>query len=73
MNRALLIPIVALLALTIKHLFNVELSQTDMDTIVEGLLAVLSLVGIFMHPKKGGGKNEVEQSVPDHKDPSDEA
>lgn len=56
MNKALLIPIVALLALTVKHLFNVELSQSEMDTIVEGTLAVLTLVGMFMHPKKGGGK-----------------
>lgn len=57
MNKALLLPIVALLALTLKQIFNIELSESDTDTIVDGVLALCTLAGIFMQPK-GGEKKE---------------
>jgi uncharacterized membrane protein len=52
MNKQLLIPIVALTALVLKHTFNYEMPQAEMDTIADGILALVTLVGIFMKPNK---------------------
>lgn len=53
MNKALIIPVIALLALIVKHAFGFEIPQGEIDAIADGVLAVLTLVGIFLHPTKG--------------------
>lgn len=52
MNKSLLIPIVALLALLIKLIFGYELATEAQDTIVNGVLGIVGLIGAFMHPRK---------------------
>lgn len=60
MSKALLIPIIALVALVIKQFTQFELSQVEIDLIAEGLLAAITLVGIFMHPRKEETKDDDE-------------
>ena len=52
MNRKLILPIVALIALSVKQIGGIELEQEQIDVIVEGILAIATLSGIFMNPKK---------------------
>lgn len=56
MNKKLLLPLVALAGLTIKQVYNIELSAQEIDLVVDGILALLTLFGIFMEPK--GGKKK---------------
>jgi hypothetical protein len=35
-----------------QRIFNVQFSSEEMRTITEGLLSVVALIGVFMHPKK---------------------
>lgn len=51
-NKQIIVPIVALVALILKTNFDVVLSDGDTDTIVNGLLAIVGLFGVFMQPKK---------------------
>lgn len=51
-NKAIILPILAMFSLALKSVCNVELSDKDMDTIANGILSLIALVGIFMHPKK---------------------
>lgn len=53
MNRKILIPAVALIALLLKEVGDINLSDAQINVIVEGLLGVTAIVGIFMNPKKG--------------------
>ncbi len=52
LNKALIYPIIALVALLVKLLFNIELRDEEVDIIIEGILAVAIMVGIFTNPKK---------------------
>ena len=52
LNKAIIIPIVALIALIIKSAFGVELGTEAQDVIADGILGIITLVGIFLHPKK---------------------
>jgi len=52
MNRTILIPVIALLALIIKEVSGVELDSLKIDIIIEGILGLVGIVGIFMNPKK---------------------
>ena len=51
-NKAIIIPIVALIALIIKAVFGVELGTEALDVIADGILGIITLVGILTHPKK---------------------
>jgi uncharacterized membrane protein len=51
-NKAIIIPIVALIALILKSAFGVELGTEAQDIIADGILGIITLVGIFLHPKK---------------------
>lgn len=50
MNKALIVPIVALIALSVKQIGGIEIGQEQLDIIVNGILAITTLAGIFMHP-----------------------
>lgn len=52
MNRTILLPIIALLALFAQRLFHIEWSDQDMQIISDGLLSIAAMIGIFMNPKK---------------------
>lgn len=52
MNRKLLLPIVALICLLSKELGGVEFDNQQIDILIEGILAIATLIGIFMNPKK---------------------
>lgn len=53
MNKNLITPIVALIALLAKQVFDFELSNDAADALTDGILAIITLVGIFMNPTKG--------------------
>lgn len=52
MNKALIYPIVALVALLVKLVFNIELRDEQVDVIIEGILSIAILTGFWMNPKK---------------------
>ena len=52
MNRNIIIPVVALLVLIAKQISGVELNDVQVDIIVEGVLGIAAIIGIFMNPKR---------------------
>lgn len=52
MNKALIVPIIALFALVIKHAFGYTLPQEAIDVITDSVLSITTLIGILMHPVK---------------------
>lgn len=52
MNRKILLPFVSLIALLVKQVSGVELNNEQTDIIVEGILGVAAIIGIFMNPKR---------------------
>jgi uncharacterized membrane protein len=52
MNKALILPIASLIALTAKQIMGIELETQQIDVITEGILAISVLIGIFTNPKK---------------------
>lgn len=51
-NRAIILPIVAGIALIVKIVTGVELSQEYQDILTDAVLAIVALAGIFIRPKK---------------------
>lgn len=51
MNKALIAPIMALFCLLIKQVFDVQIDNSMMDTMTDGLLAIITMAGLFMHPR----------------------
>jgi uncharacterized membrane protein len=51
-NRAIIVPIIAGIALILKLLTGVELDQHAQDIFTDCVLAVVTLIGVCMHPKK---------------------
>jgi uncharacterized membrane protein len=51
-NRAIILPIVAGIALIIKLLTGVELDQHAQDILADCVLALVTLIGVFIKPKK---------------------
>lgn len=51
-NKALLVPVIALIALLIKQVAHIEIGHEQMDVIIDGILAVITLVGMVMQPHK---------------------
>lgn len=51
-NRAIIVPIVAGIALILKLLFGLELDQHAQDVLADAVLALITLIGVFVHPKK---------------------
>jgi uncharacterized membrane protein len=52
LNRALIYPIIALVALLVKLVFNIELRDEQIDVIIEAILSIAILTGFWMNPKK---------------------
>lgn len=51
-NKAILFPIIAALILIIKQITGLQFENLDVEALTDGTLAVLTLVGIVMHPTK---------------------
>lgn len=51
-NKNLIFPIVAAFALILKKATGTELNAVETDTLVDGILALVTGAGIFMKPKK---------------------
>jgi hypothetical protein len=51
LNRKLLLPIAALIALIAKEIGGIELSDAQVNVLVEGILGVAAFIGLFMNPK----------------------
>lgn len=62
MNKALIIPVLALVALFVKHTMGLEIPQDQLDVIADGVLAIITLVGIGMHPVKGASDDAGKDS-----------
>ncbi len=52
MNKKLITPIVALITLLAKQTFGFDLSNELVDAMTNAVLAIITLVGIFMNPTK---------------------
>lgn len=50
-NKQLIIPIVALVVLVAKQGFGYEMPDETTNLITDAVLAIITLAGIFMHPK----------------------
>lgn len=61
MNKALIIPVVALIALFVKHSFGIAIPQEELDIIADGILSIASLIGIFMHPVKQEAEDDASK------------
>lgn len=53
MNKALYIPIIALVILLAQRILHFEFTSQEVQIIQDGLLAIIVLLGIFTDPKKG--------------------
>lgn len=56
MNKALILPIVALIVTLIKQTTGIQFDDDFSNILTDGLLAIFMMAGFFMQPKKGGGK-----------------
>lgn len=52
MNKALILPIVSLVAIVVKQITGYDFDDATINTITDAILSVIVLIGIFMHPKK---------------------
>ena len=48
MTKALITPIVALLALIVKMVFGVELTPEQQSVMADGFLALVTVIGLFL-------------------------
>jgi uncharacterized membrane protein len=60
MNKALIAPIVALILTLVKQAFGLKFDDETTNIIIDGALALVTLAGIFMNPKKEIKKDEME-------------
>lgn len=51
-NKLLLVPIITMVALMLKLGAGYELPNAYVDVFADGILAVVTLIGQFMHPVK---------------------
>ena len=52
MNKAIIVPIIALIMLAAQRILHVEFSSAEMQIVTDGALAVAVLIGILTDPKK---------------------
>mgnify|MGYP006279099601 CR=1 FL=1 len=52
MNKAIIVPIIALAVLFSQKFLHITWSNEEMQTLQEGLLSIIVLVGILTNPKK---------------------
>lgn len=52
LNPQIIAPIIAIAMLFGQRILNIQFSNEDIQTITDGLLSVVALIGVFIHPKK---------------------
>ncbi len=52
MNKALILPIVTLLAMVVKQSTGFEFTDEMMNQITDGVMSIIICAGIFTHPNK---------------------
>ena len=68
MNRKLLLPIAALIALIAKEIGGIELSDAQINVLVEGILGVAAFIGLFMNPKASPARSKAPDISNHHLD-----
>lgn len=51
-NKSILLPLLSAIALFVKQAFGYEISDENVDMAANGILLVVTIAGLFMHPKK---------------------
>jgi uncharacterized membrane protein len=51
-NKAIILPVLAGVALIGKKLFGIEVSDAELNVLTDAILGAVTLVGIFMKPNK---------------------
>lgn len=62
-NKALIVPVLALIALIIKQVYNINVSETYINEGADVVLGIISAIGFFMHPKSKVAQVEAIQAV----------
>ena len=57
-NKAIILPILAGVALIGKKAFGIETPDAELDVFADMLLGIVTLSGIFMRPKKFKGSSD---------------
>jgi uncharacterized membrane protein len=52
MNKLLIIPIISAICLLVKVIFGIDIGTEDQNTIAEAVFALITIVGLFIDPKK---------------------
>lgn len=51
-NKAILLPIVAVLVMILKSSGTIQIDDTEIDKITDAIISIIALWGIFEHPVK---------------------
>lgn len=51
-NKGILVPLISAIALFVKQVFNVEVSDEQIDMVANVVLFAIMVAGIFVHPRK---------------------
>lgn len=51
-NKAIILPIICAILLIIKQITGYEFQNLDVEALTDAVLAVITLIGIVMHPTK---------------------
>ena len=65
-NKAILVPVLSAVALLVKFVIGYEIPDVAVDLGSDIIMGIISLVGIFMNPKKEAKANESTQYYGDH-------
>jgi uncharacterized membrane protein len=52
MKKTILIPIITLVTLTVSNVFDVKIGTELQDQLADGILALITLIGVFTNHKK---------------------
>jgi multisubunit Na+/H+ antiporter MnhF subunit len=55
-NKAIILPIVAVLFMMLKVVSGFEISDAAVDMTTDAILSIIALIGIFTHPVKKDGE-----------------
>lgn len=62
-NKGLIVPVLALIALMVKQYYKITISETMLNEAADVILGIISAIGFFMHPQSKTAKADVETAV----------
>lgn len=62
-NKAILVPVITSVALGVKFFFGYEIPDAAVDLGADLIMGLISLIGIFMNPKKNVEVAKVNESA----------